>query len=488
MIRTYTNSPQCVPGRTTFISGLRTDQTKTFSNNMGFAAASNGTLDEQCITAYNSSTCRKWANLQKLNYTLIDALTSIGYNIYLYGKMDTGANIIEQKVYKNASAAGFHGGPGLATLTRSTNIWKVVRQNPLDITNDSTVNVQKYSRDWKVANGCSERLEWLKSKGTKKEPWFVYCSHHTPHPPFDTNDTFLRHVAVNDIPIPEWIPEQDMHVYDHYMSLNKNVYGKFNYSDINKVRKTYYAMNVEIDQVIGSIIHTSYQLGYNESNTIYVYTSDHGEMNMEHRQIWKNSMYEASSRIPLFFVGPNIKKNVMYKNITQIIDILPTLIDFGGGDIPSFLAGYSLKPYLYGESGGKHPNYMISQYHSNMGNTASYMVRKDKYKYVQFGHYLNAFNNRTLYRAQLFDLENDPNEVNDIALNSSNENILKEMENVLISDVNYEYIDCVAKQNDFEIFEEYFWNVYNETELYKQLSKVYDGFNESDWQTLVEWR
>ena len=51
---------------------------------------------------------------------------------------------------------------------------------------------------------------------------------------------------------------------------------------------------------------------------------------------------------------------------------------------------------------------MISQYHSNMGNTGSYIVRKGNYKYVQFGHYLTAINNKTPYRPQLFDLENDP--------------------------------------------------------------------------------
>ena len=274
MIRTYTNSPQCVPGRTTFLSGLRTDETKTFSNNMGFAAASNGSIDVGCTKYYNHSTCHDWKKLQGLNYTFVDALADMGYNIYLYGKMDTGADIIED--YTNLSADGWHGGPSLATVTRSANIWKVVRQNPLDITDDDEVNKGKYKSDWEVANGCSQRLEWLKEKGEKMEPWFLYCSHHTPHPPFDTNQTFLDSVDIKDIPLPVWIAEDEMHVYDHYMSLNKNVYGPFNDTDINKVRMTYYAMNVEIDQVIGSIINTSYELGYNESNTMYIFTSDHG--------------------------------------------------------------------------------------------------------------------------------------------------------------------------------------------------------------------
>ena len=66
MVRTYTNSPQCVPGRAALISGLRTDQSKTFTNNIGFAASSNGTIDPSCMNYYNASTCQYWKELYSI--------------------------------------------------------------------------------------------------------------------------------------------------------------------------------------------------------------------------------------------------------------------------------------------------------------------------------------------------------------------------------------------------------------------------------------
>ena len=279
-----------------------------------------------------------------------------------------------------------------------------------------------------------------------------------------------------------------MHVYDYYMSMNKDVLGNYDNASILETREVYYGMNVELDEIIGSTIDTAFSLGYNESNTVFLFTSDHGEMNMEHRQIWKNSLYEGSSRIPLFFAGPNIRKGILYQNATQIIDIMPTLIDLGGGDIPEYLSGYSLKPWLEGdENKNKHPDYIIASYFSTSGNTGSFMVRKDNYKYIQFGHYLTTVN-KTLYRPQLFDLDADPNEVDDISGDSTNENLLQEMEQILTDNIDYEYIDCVAKQNDFMMFDRFYWNVYNQSYLWQLFSNNYIGFNETDWETVVSWR
>ena len=211
-------------------------------------------------------------------------------------------------------------------------------------------------------------------------------------------------------------------------------------------------------------------------------------MNMEHRQDWKNSLYEGSSRIPMFFAGPNIKKGKLYKNMTQIIDILPTIIDIGGGEIPSFLGGYSLKPYLEGnDNKGNHPGYITAQYHSASGNTGSFMVRKDKYKYIQFGHYLTS-TNTTLYHPQLFNLIADPNEVNDISGDSKNAEILQEMEEILKNTIDYEWIDCIAKQNDFQVFETYYWNLYDNQTVYNKFIHTYDGFDADDWQKVLDWR
>ena len=107
-------------------------------------------------------------------------------------------------------------------------------------------------------------------------------------------------------------------------------------------------MNTEMDYLLQGVINSANMNGFNLSNTIFIFCSDHGEMNMEHRQDFKNSPFEGGSRIPLIIAGPNMLKNVVVSNFTELIDILPTLLLFGGAsELPGFLNGYSLTPFLY---------------------------------------------------------------------------------------------------------------------------------------------
>ena len=487
----YASSPQCVPGRTTLFSGRRTDQQRGFNNGMGWAMSINGSrVDPACQNYYNKATCERWGKLQNINYTIFDGLIGIGYDVYLYGKVDVGGDIIQEPGQENASVNGFHNGPnigsGIPITTRSANINKPTKGIPKADENDNNV----HHEDFVITSHCQEKLRDI-AKSNSNKPWFMYCSINIPHPPYQTNATWLKSVDQSNIPLPIWLNEDEFHPADQYQSISKNVWGNFTDTDIQNVRATYYAMNVETDYLLGTVLNQSYELGWNESNTIIIFTSDHGDMNMEHRQQLKNSMYEGSARIPLFMAGPNIKKHNIVYNVTATIDILPTIIDFTETEIPSFLNGYSLTSMLYDNDNINnnnilidHPNYITSQYHSNMGNTGSFMVRKGEWKYIQFGHYLEYIYKN--YSAQLFNLKTDPNEINDIS--SENQDIVQEMESILQNEFNYEYIDCIAKQNDFLIFEEFQWNLYNETELKNRLSQAYQGFDEKDWESIVKWR
>ena len=252
-----------------------------------------------------------------------------------------------------------------------------------------------------------------------------------------------------------------------------------------RVRATYHAMNSETDFILDKVIKAAEMNGYNLNNTVILFVSDHGEMAMEHRQILKNSMYEASVRIPLFFAGRGIKTGVLVRNLTQSIDLLPTLIELGGGNVPQWLSGTSLMPFLkegYNVT-SKRRDYVTSQYHSNLANTGVFMVRKGEWKYIQYGHYLKAFEN---YIAQLFNIVMDPDEIDNVVMNYRE--IVDEMEIILRNEYDYEMIDCVAKQNDFKVFEEFYWDKYNQSELYKKFEKNYHGFDDNDWQSVINWR
>ena len=74
----------------------------------------------------------------------------------------------------------------------------------------------------------------------------------------------------------------------------------------------------------GEIISALNETGLLKSSLI-IFTADHGELAMEHRQFYKMSMYEASSHVPLLIMGPNIKlQNV--SNVVSLVDIYPTML------------------------------------------------------------------------------------------------------------------------------------------------------------------
>ena len=118
-----------------------------------------------------------------------------------------------------------------------------------------------------------------------------------PHPPFDSNATWLASVNDSLVTVPPIYagghgahPEQEPHPYDSYMSVSKAVQGPFTDDQIRKVRKTYYAMVAETDYMLGTVLQAAKDAGVYD-NTLVIFNSDHGEMNLEHRQLWKNAHY-----------------------------------------------------------------------------------------------------------------------------------------------------------------------------------------------------
>lgn len=68
-------------------------------------------------------------------------------------------------------------------------------------------------------------------------------------------------------------------------------------------------------------------------NTWSVFLSDHGEMNMEHRQIWKNSLYEPSSRVPMIVSGgavaaAQLPRGKIVTDLVSLLDVYPTLLEW----------------------------------------------------------------------------------------------------------------------------------------------------------------
>lgn len=408
--RTYTPSPQCVPGRAAMLTGLRTDEIRSFDNGNGVAAAPDGALDANCTAAYDESTCARWAKEQRVNGSLFD-VAARERDLVIFGKIDAGFGALSR--FGGDWGTGFHKGPSLPILTRAADVRKPTKPNPLNITDDDDDDV--HPEDWTAAADCRD---WLKNR--RSANFFLHCSLNIPHPSFATNATWLA--RVNDAEIPDvrdsWIDVDQMHPFHSYASVAKGVGGDFSRSDVRRIQMTYYAMCAEADYLMGSIGDAAERSGH-WKDSLVVFASDHGEMDMEHRQVWKNSMYEASARVPLIIGGgalpPSLRRGSVDARLSSILDLFPTFADFlGVADFLNPLPGVRLR----GKSllrVDRHAH-VVSQYHSNLAPTAAFAIIAGDWKYVAFGRTLAPFRD---YAPLLYNLASDPGERRNVAANQT---------------------------------------------------------------------
>lgn len=313
--------------------------------------------------------------------------------------------------------------------------------------------------DWK---NIDTTINWLRTEGINHtKPFVLYLGLNLPHPypspssgenfgssTFRTSLYWLEKVSHKVIKIPKWTPLTEMHPVDYYSSYTKNCTGKFTDKEIKNIRAFYYAMCAETDAMLGKIILALRQLDLLQK-TVVIYTSDHGELAMEHRQFYKMSMYEASAHVPLLIMGPGIKANLQVPSVVSLVDIYPTMLDIAGIPLPRNLSGYSLLPFSSEPVSSEHqftnshPAWILSEYHGCNVNASTYILRTNQWKYI-------AYSDGVSVLPQLFDLSSDPDELTNIATKFPE--ITYSLDQKLRSIVNYPKVSASVHQYDKEQF------------------------------------
>ena len=177
-----------------------------------------------------------------------------------------------------------------------------------------------------------------------------------------------------------------------------------------------------VDKQIAKLLDALYSTPAGQ-NTIVIIMADHGDGMASHRMVTKQiSFYDEITNVPFIFAGPGIKqqrKSVDNLLVQPTIDLLPTLCEFAGINIPSDKLGISLAPILKGEKQTKTHPYVVSEWHSEYEFIISpgRMIRSPRYKYT---HYLEGNGE------ELYDLQKDPGEKNNLANHPKYTNILTE--------------------------------------------------------------
>lgn len=170
----------------------------------------------------------------------------------------------------------------------------------------------------------------------------------------------------------------------------------------------YMGMVARLDEALGRLVDALTSLDILDE-TIILFTSDHGCHFKTRNDEYKRSCHEASIRVPTFFYGPGFNTGTPYPGDISIIDLPPTLLAAAGLTPPDQMQGHS----LVGNDGSNHQDIFIQISESHVGRA----LRTQKWKYeisapdkdgwADMGstHYVEAF---------LYDLENDPFELNNL--------------------------------------------------------------------------
>ena len=291
---------------------------------------------------------------------------------------------------------------------------------------------------WPVEDGpvgflTGKVLEHLSAKGP--EPWFVHVSYLAPHPPFIASAPFNAMYDPADVPPPVRAPtpeeEARQHPYLAWHLYHQRGDGiawdhdpretlALGDHDIRQARANYYGMMSEVDAQIGRLLESLRESGEDE-RTLVVFASDHGEHLGDHWQFSKLSYFDQTFHVPLIVRNPHPGasggRGRRVSAFTENVDVMPTILEAIGAEVPHQCDGESLAPFLAGDTPERwrreaHFQFDFRNELDTPGSEALglapdqctlYALRGERCKYVHF----------TAMPALFFDLRDDPHEMTD---------------------------------------------------------------------------
>ncbi len=251
--------------------------------------------------------------------------------------------------------------------------------------------------DYKIADWAIKRIEQNHEK-----PFFFAVGFIRPHVPWFVPKKWFDLFDVNTIETPPYlendlddVPEVSRKL--HEMPAMPKTQWLIKENKWKSMVQSYLASMAFVDHQIGRVLAALENSQYRD-NTIVVLWSDHGYHLGEKDRTCKHSLWQRSTRVPLVFAGPTIKKGSSTNASVGLIDLYPTLLEMCG--LPEYATneGHSLVP-LINNPKEKWPHVAITSY--GYKNISLY---DESYHFIQ---YVDG-------TGELYDLRKDPNEWNNL--------------------------------------------------------------------------
>jgi arylsulfatase A-like enzyme len=293
------------------------------------------------------------------------------------------------KVLAAAGYETFHVGKGGNEYTTGLNAFDTNL-----IMNDRTPELRR---------GSSERhtdaaIKFLNERKADK-PFYLYFAPPVPHDPRVAAPEFHRLYTAAQVPLPQaFLPQ---HPFDNgEMTVRDEQLAPWPRTpeDTRQQLADYYACVTGLDHHVGRVFAQLRESGHWD-DTVIIFTGDNGLSLGEHGLFGKQNLYEfGGMHVPLVAAGPGIARGKS-DAFVYLMDLFPTFCELGGAKIPDAVEGRSLVPILQGK-GGRVRDRLYTGY-----KDVQRAVRDDRWKLIRYPQ---------VDRTQLFDLQADPHELNDL--------------------------------------------------------------------------
>jgi len=202
----------------------------------------------------------------------------------------------------------------------------------------------------------TQRLIDFLSNASSSRPFFIFAGFNDPHPPFTVPSEYAAIFDGVALPQPSYRPGEHEGKPFHYgLSRRKKLYPKDGGArraptglHLHHMIQNTYGMITLIDDCIGRVLKSLDELGLSE-NTIVCFTSDHGELLGDHGLVEKGPLpYHSLMRVPFIIYDPDIQPSRVGAPMSNV-DVMPTLLELVGLQIPETVQGQSFVPLLKGQ-------------------------------------------------------------------------------------------------------------------------------------------
>ncbi|ACQ78568.1 sulfatase [Beutenbergia cavernae DSM 12333] len=274
----------------------------------------------------------------------------------------------------------------------------------------------------------TESIRFLERRDPTR-PFFLMTSFARPHSPYDPPafyyEHYLRRHHTGDLPpavVGDWASVHDVGGAE---GMDPNAWrGRRTADEIGRARAGYYGSIHHIDHQIGRLMRYLRDRRL-DAETLVVFTADHGDMLGDHHLWRKTYAYEGSAHVPLVVRLPAGMRSAGDAEVVDdpvcLQDVMPTILDACGVDVPASVDGASTLPLVTGE---RVPwREFVHGEHSTCYHPSQEMqyLTDGAWKYVWFPR----GDGPGSPREQLFDLRSDPYEERDLAPRSDHAAVLR---------------------------------------------------------------